>query len=98
LCPDDFLRAASVSVSHTVNYVKGFGQSTPPQNRQLFILISDGKQKFDHFVRELKFQNYLINALCEMRAPAMNVGVREMVRYSPVNSQTISGPMLFCTV
>jgi len=32
-----------------------FRKSTPPQNRQLNILVSDSKQKVDDFVGELTF-------------------------------------------
>ena len=38
-----------------VYQLNGFRKSTPPQSRQLIVLISDSKQKVDHLVGELTF-------------------------------------------
>jgi hypothetical protein len=41
-----------------------FRKSTPPQYRQLIVLISKSEQKVDDFVGELTFEN---NLFCAMR-------------------------------
>jgi len=48
---DDY--AGSTFLSHSMIQLNGFEKSTLPQNRQLFVLISDSTQKVDDFVGEL---------------------------------------------
>ena len=57
----------SLFLSHRMYSSNGFRNSTPPQNRRLIVSISNNKKYVDSFVRELTFQNHLINTLCEMR-------------------------------
>ena len=45
----------------------GFRKSTPPQHRQLNILVGNSRQYVDDFMGVLTFENHLINALCEIR-------------------------------
>ena len=47
--------------------LNGFGKPTPPQNRQLIILISKREEQVDDVVGGVTFQNRLINTFCEMR-------------------------------
>ena len=54
------------TLSHTMDSLLSFRKSTPSQNRQLDILISDSKQYVDDFVGGLTFQNSSINTFCEM--------------------------------
>ena len=43
----------------------GFGKSTPPQNCQLLVLMSNGKRLPDDLMEKLTFYNHLINTLVE---------------------------------
>ena len=47
------------------NVLINFRKSTPPQKRQLVVLISNGKQLVDDFVGKLTFKNCSINTFCE---------------------------------
>ena len=51
-------------VSHTMYQSNGFRESTPPQNRQLNVLISDSKRLGDDFEGGGTFQDYLRNTFC----------------------------------
>ena len=56
-------------VSHNV-LIEWFQKKIPPpQNRQLLVLISNKKQQVDDFVKELTFQNHLVDTLCEKKIP-----------------------------
>ena len=44
-----------LTLSHRMYLLISFTESTPPQNRQLNILISNSKQPVDDFVGELTF-------------------------------------------
>ena len=45
----------AVISSHSMNLLIRFRKSTPPQNRQLNVLIGNSKQQVDDFVGELTF-------------------------------------------
>ena len=45
-----------------------FRKSTPTQNRQLNISISDSEQQVDDFVGKLTFKDQYIDTLCEIKA------------------------------
>ena len=62
------------SLSDTIHLLISFRKATPPQNRQLNILISNAKQQVDDCVGELTFQNLLINTFCEMISAAGKSG------------------------
>jgi hypothetical protein len=47
--------AGCVVVSHTIYQLNGFEKSTPPQDRQLIVLISNSKQYADDCMGELTF-------------------------------------------
>ena len=42
-------------LSHAINQSNVFRKSTPPENRQLAVLISNSKQSVHDFVEELNF-------------------------------------------
>ena len=42
-------------LSHSMYLLNCFRKSTPPQNRQLFVSISNSKRSLDDFVGELTF-------------------------------------------
>ena len=44
-------------LSQTMYSVNGFRKSTPTQNRQLFVLISNSEHDVDDFVGDLTFSN-----------------------------------------
>ena len=54
-------------LSDTMCSFISFRKSTPPQNRQLGILIGKSKPYVHDFVGELIFKNQLINTFCEIR-------------------------------
>ena len=56
-------RGRRAVLSDTTYSLISLRKSTPTQNRQLKILISNSKQLFDDFVGELTFQNHLIHQL-----------------------------------
>ena len=45
--------ACSTNLSHIMYQLDGFRKSSPPQNRQLVVLISKNKQQVDDLVGEL---------------------------------------------
>ena len=54
-------------LSHTMYQSNGSRKSTPPENRQLIVLMSDGTLKLTIFVGGSTFQNLLIDTFCEMK-------------------------------
>ena len=50
-------RARMANLSDTIDLLISFRTSTPPQNRQLDILVSNSEQQVDNFVGELTFQD-----------------------------------------
>jgi len=63
------------TLSHRMSLLISFMKSTPPQNCQLDILISNIKQYVDDFVGELAFQNQSIYIFGEMKLfPADTTG------------------------
>ena len=55
------------TLSDTMYLLISFRKSTPPQNRQLNILIGNSKRSVDEFVGELTFKNSWLNTFCEIR-------------------------------
>ena len=52
--------------------INWFQNSTPPQNRQLIVLIGNSKQYVDDFVGELTFSSHSNNTFCEVRSAVRN--------------------------
>ena len=52
--------------SDTMYWLISFRESTPPQNRQVNIVVSNNKQQVDDFVGGLTFQDWLRKTFCEM--------------------------------
>ena len=62
------LAEACAILSATMYQSISFRKSSPPHDRQLDMLISNGKQQVDNYWGELTFQNRSIDTFCEMKS------------------------------
>ena len=60
------LRPPVVPRKQLLSHRISFKMSTPPQNCQLIVWISNSEQKVDDFVGQLTLWNQLINTLCKI--------------------------------
>ena len=57
----------SATSSHRMHQLNGLRQSTPPQNRQHIVLISNSNQYVEDFVGGVTFEYHPVDALSEMK-------------------------------